>query len=135
MNWTEILPTIGTFLGGPAGGIAAAAVEWLAGKLGVSDKTISAVTDQLNKTPADQLLQMKQLDNEFKEFCMSNGIKVELAQIGVNTEEAKSVNWFVAGWRPFVGWVCGTGLLYVSFIEPIMRFIAKMNGYTGEFPV
>ena len=28
-------------------------------------------------------------------------------QVQVNLEEAKSTNWFVAGWRPFVGWVCG----------------------------
>jgi hypothetical protein len=28
-------------------------------------------------------------------------------QLEVNTEEAKSGNLFIAGWRPFIGWVCG----------------------------
>jgi hypothetical protein len=36
----------------------------------------------------------------------------ELAQITgqleINREEAKSTSLFVAGWRPFIGWVCGT---------------------------
>lgn len=55
-------------------------------------------------------------------------------QIQVNIEEAKSTNWFVAGWRPFVGWTCGAGLAYVSIIEPIVRLVAKIHGYAGEFP-
>lgn len=58
----------------------------------------------------------------------------DMAQISVNTEEAKSSSLFVSGWRPAVGWVCGFGLLYVSVLLPIMEFVAKMNGYTGTFP-
>jgi len=57
-------------------------------------------------------------------------------QLQVNVEEAKSTNWFVAGWRPGIGWVCGAGLAYAALIEPFARFIAKVwFGYTGEFPV
>ena len=56
-------------------------------------------------------------------------------QIQVNVEEAKSTNWFVAGWRPFVGWTCGAGLVYVAVLEPLARFAAKVAfGYSGEFP-
>ena len=56
-------------------------------------------------------------------------------QIQVNVEEAKSTNWFVAGWRPFVGWTCGAGLAYVAVLEPLARFAAKVAfGYSGEFP-
>lgn len=58
-----------------------------------------------------------------------------LGQLDVNKTEANHKSIFVAGWRPFVGWVCGLGLLYVSLIEPLMRFIALMMGYTGKFPV
>jgi hypothetical protein len=57
-------------------------------------------------------------------------------QIQTNIEEAKSTNWFIAGWRPFVGWVCAFALGYVAVIEPIIRFVAKVFvGYSGEFPV
>jgi hypothetical protein len=57
-------------------------------------------------------------------------------QIQVNIEEAKSVNWFVAAWRPFIGWTCGFGLAYASLIEPFARFVANVwFGYTGLFPV
>jgi len=57
-------------------------------------------------------------------------------QVQVNLEEAKSANWFVAGWRPFIGWTCGCGLAYVSIIEPFARFSAQVwFHYTGSFPI
>jgi len=48
---------------------------------------------------------------------------VDLAkgQLAINEEEAKSTNWFVAGWRPFIGWVCGTGLLYDFVARPVIN--------------
>lgn len=64
--------------------------------------------------------------------------ETELAkgQIGINAEEAKSANWFVAGWRPFVGWMCGAALCYAAILEPLARFAAQVGfGYTGAFPV
>ena len=56
-------------------------------------------------------------------------------QIQTNIEEAKSTNWWVAGWRPAIGWVCGAGLAYAALVEPFARFAAKVwFGYSGEFP-
>lgn len=64
----------------------------------------------------------------------------ELAQItgqlAINQEEAKSVNWFVAGARPFIMWGCGFAMLYASLIEPLLRFVAVVIfHYAGPFPV
>lgn len=61
---------------------------------------------------------------------------IDLAQIEVNKEEAKSTNWWVAGARPAVMWVCAFAFAYVSVLEPMLRFGAKVWwGYTGDFPV
>lgn len=58
------------------------------------------------------------------------------AQLQINDDEAKSPNLFVAGWRPFCGWIGGIGLLYAAFLEPLARFIAEVGfKYTGPFPV
>jgi hypothetical protein len=58
------------------------------------------------------------------------------AQTDINKEEAKSTNWFVAGARPFILWICGFAMLYCTLIEPILRFIATvLYGYTGAFPL
>jgi hypothetical protein len=58
-----------------------------------------------------------------------------MGQIQTNTTEASNTNLFVSGWRPFVGWVCGTGVAYSFIVEPFAEFIAKIAGYTGAFPV
>ena len=59
----------------------------------------------------------------------------DMAQISVNTEEAKSASLFVSGWRPFVGWVCGFALFYVAILDPIARFVAEViYSYSGKFP-
>lgn len=62
--------------------------------------------------------------------------QVQIEQIKVNAEEAKSTSWFVAGARPFIMWTCGAALAYVSVLEPVLRFVAKvLLGYDGDFPV
>ena len=62
--------------------------------------------------------------------------QIQIEQIRVNAEEAKSTNWFVAGGRPAIMWICGFSLAYAAVIEPIGRFIAKVwFGYEGEFPM
>jgi len=37
---------------------------------------------------------------------------IAAAQSATNTAEAASPSFFVAGWRPFIGWVCGLGFVY-----------------------
>lgn len=57
-------------------------------------------------------------------------------QIQTNIAEASSASLFVSGWRPFVGWMGGMGLLYASLLEPMSKFVARVAfDYTGEFPV
>ena len=129
-----LAPTILGFLTGPAGGLAGAGLQWLAAKFGAKDSTVDAIKEALNGTKPEDVIALRKLDIEFQEFCMANAIKVDLAQIDVNKEEAKSSSLFVAGWRPWIGWICGNALLYVAIIEPIARFIATMYGYTGTFP-
>ena len=57
-----------------------------------------------------------------------------VAQTEINKVEAASQSIFVAGWRPFCGWVGGAGLAYAAIVEPLMRLLASLYGYTGNFP-
>jgi len=49
-------------------------------------------------------------------------------QTQLNNIDAKNPNLFIAGWRPFVGWVCGVGLLYESLLRGILTWTASMYG-------
>lgn len=124
-----VAPALATALGGP---LAGAAVSFLSSKLGVDPAVIEQTVAGM--APAD-LVKMKELDLDFQKHMADNGIALQLGQIQTNTAEAASVNWFVAGWRPAVGWICGLALAYVAIIEPLARFTAQVGfHYAGAFP-
>ena len=73
---------------------------------------------------------------ELLKLQQSGELATMTAQTDINKEEAKSTNWFVAGARPFILWICGFAMLYCTLIEPILRFVATvLFGYSGSFPV
>jgi hypothetical protein len=45
-------------------------------------------------------------------------------QLDINKEEAKHPSIFVAGWRPFIGWVCGISLAYNFIAQPMLLWLA-----------
>lgn len=47
-----------------------------------------------------------------------------IAQLQVDQAEASNQNVFVAGWRPFVGWVCGLAFAYSFIVQPAAQSIA-----------
>ena len=47
--------------------------------------------------------------------------KVAEQQSAINTAEAQTGNWFIAGWRPACGWLCVGALTYASIIAPILH--------------
>ena len=57
-------------------------------------------------------------------------------QLAVNAKEAEHSDVFVAGWRPFIGWVCGVGFLYSFLLQPFLVFLSVLSGVPGtDFPV
>jgi hypothetical protein len=71
-----LAPLIGTALGGPFGGIAA---SFIAGKLGLSDKTVNAVTDFLESgsmTP-EQVAGIRLAEMDMQKFMADNALKLE----------------------------------------------------------
>lgn len=43
-------------------------------------------------------------------------------QLEVNKAEAQHRSIFVAGWRPFIGWVCGVAIAYEFVFHPLMSW-------------
>ena len=76
------------------------------------------IPDPQAKASAQMELLKLQQAGDFKE--LEAELQTALAQSEVNKVEAASTNWLVAGWRPYIGWVCGTGLLYQFLIYPIL---------------
>lgn len=58
-----------------------------------------------------------------------------LAQTEINKTEAEHDSIFVAGWRPFAGWVGGIGLATSTVVLPIAHWLSRVWGYDGPFPI
>jgi hypothetical protein len=50
----------------------------------------------------------------------------DLGQLEVNREEARHPSLFVAGWRPFIGWVLGIGVGYAFLLAPVATGVARI---------
>ena len=99
--------------------------------------TIAKIIDKLIPDPQAKaqaqldLLKLQQA-GEFKELDAELALKLE--QIKVNALEAQSPDLFRGGWRPFVGWVCGTGLAVQFLVAPLATWSAALYGHAVAFP-
>ena len=59
---------------------------------------------------------------------LENAAQINLAQVEVNKEEAQHRTVFVAGWRPFIGWVCGVALAWHFVGVPVTLFFIAWSG-------
>ena len=88
--------------------------------------------DPVQKAQAQLELFKLQQSGELAEL----NAEVQLAtnQTEINKEEAKSTDRFVSGWRPFIGWICGSGLAVQFIVGPMVTFGAHLAGATIDFP-
>ena len=83
------------------------------------DLLIGPVSALLDKFVEDKDQKAK-LAHEIATLAEKQAHAQVMAQIQVNQNEAKHSSVFVAGWRPFVGWVCGFALLYHFIAQPVI---------------
>ena len=55
-------------------------------------------------------------------------------QAQINATEAEHSSIFVAGWRPFIGWVGGFGLLYQFVVYPLLTWAWSFFVAQGWIP-
>ena len=63
-----------------------------------------------------------------EEVRLRLALQPDMAQIEINKIEAGSRHWFAANWRPFIGWVCGIGVLNMVLINPWIQWITGEDG-------
>jgi hypothetical protein len=92
---------------------------------------IGPVTGLLDKFVEDKD-QKAALAHEISTMADRHAQELALAQVEVNKAEAASGSVWKGGWRPFVGWVCGTAFAYHFVIQPLAIF--GLAAYGMEVP-
>ena len=89
---------------------------------------IDPIADLLGKFIPDKTEKLK-LAHEIATLAQKHAHENALAQIEVNKVEAASSSIFKSGWRPFIGWVCGTAFAYHFVLQPLLVFILTYAGH------
>ena len=66
---------------------------------------------------------------ELLKLTQDGDLQKILAQLAINAKEAESSSIFVAGWRPFIGWICGSGLLYSTILHNLLEWLSQVQGW------
>ena len=82
---------------------------------------IGPATSLLDKFIEDKDQKMA-LAHEISTMSELHAQELAKGQLEVNKVEAASKSMFVAGWRPFIGWVCGIGFLANFILIPMANF-------------
>lgn len=101
----------------------------IAAALKIADKFIP---DPAAKAAAAlEAARMKQA-GEFKDI--DTALAEAQMQTDVNKVEAANANMFVAGWRPFIGWVCGASFGWHFIGAPLFVWAAALAGKSVAMP-
>jgi hypothetical protein len=108
----NILSKVGAIFGGAAAGAspigqAATVVDGVKGIIGMFKLSPEV------KAELEAQLTMQNLDLEKAAL---------VGQLEINKQEAASPNWFIAGWRPAVGWVCALALVWAYILQPFITY-------------
>ena len=95
---------------------------------------VSGVVDTIAST-VDKFIETPDEKRDYKKFTDELQTKVQDGQMAINLADAKSGNWFQAGWRPAVGWVCAFGLAWQWVLMPFTVFFVQLVAWaTGWTP-
>lgn len=71
----------------------------------------------------------RKAEAEYLLLLQEQDFKKVIAQLEVNAREAQHPTIFVAGWRPFVGWVCGFGFAYATVVHNLLEWVSLNHGW------
>ena len=84
------------------------------------------------KNAADYAYLKGQLKTEQERAQIAAALQIIQAQTDINKAEATNPSIFVAGWRPFIGWVCGAACAWNWIGLPVMKAALVIAGYSFD---
>ena len=79
--------------------------------------------------------QKNALAHEIATMAERHAQELAKGQLEVNKTEAAHKSLFVAGWRPFIGWICGVAMLANFLLIPMANFVLDLSGSTNTIPL
>ena len=83
---------------------------------------------------AEELRKLEELKQSGDMERLNAHVRLMLGQIEINKAEAQHKSVFVAGWRPFIGWIGGIALAWQFILYPIFMWIWTIGKVKGWIP-
>lgn len=85
---------------------------------------------KLMQLEADQKIKLQELEIQRLKIDSSE----RLAQVEVNKIDSSSQDKYQARWRATIAYICGAGLAWAYFLQPILAFIVITLGFPRTYP-
>lgn len=69
------------------------------------------------------------VEAEFLRMAAEGELKQIIAQLEINAREAQHPSLWVAGWRPFFGWIGGVAFAYAVIGHNVLTWLATAKGW------
>ena len=102
--------------------------------MSILSSLIQPATKLLDKVIEDKD-QKNALAHEIATMAERHAQELAKGQLEVNKTEAAHKSLFVAGWRPFIGWICGVAMLANFLLIPMANFVLDLSGSTNTIPL
>jgi len=119
-------------------GLFSAFVGSLAGMASAATSTSAKIPPEFVRSATrlvDDLYSSDEERLDKKELLARIAQEADRLQTNVNLIEARHRSLFIAGWRPFIGWICGLALAWHFLFSPIGEFLLARQGVdTSTWP-
>jgi hypothetical protein len=95
---------------------------------------IGPIAKLLEKVIPDKDLREK-LAYDIATQAATQAHEISQAQIELNRQEAAHSSLFVAGWRPFAGWVCVSAMAFNFIGAPLINWGTQLSGSDVVLPI
>lgn len=69
------------------------------------------------------------IQGALEQAMLQGDVALLQGQLAINAEEAKHESIFVSGWRPFIGWVCGSAFAWTFVVGPMLVWGVALFGH------
>lgn len=113
-------------------GLAKGGAEGLANGIGSMAKDLrAAITGKQVLSPED-IYKVQELAQRMEIAALEADKAVLQGQVELNKIDAEKGGLFRAGWRPFLGWVCGLAFAYQFLFRPVAPWLFDVLGFQAQ---
>src|SRR5205823_1816211 len=84
---------------------------------------VSGLINSIRGKNPEDAAKLAEIAEKYQSDIIAADTAARVAQVDVNKAEAASSSLFVAGWRPWIGWVCGGAMFYAYIFQPFAAFV------------